>query len=153
MKIKPCNPPAQASRGSYSSSVGGQCSLLQVRLLNAALSCAGLNTGSVLIRNTDWSRALAEEMASYGKYPIDWGKEEAMRAALPSYDIGMYEQNMLVYTIMHDPTIMAKVCWPLPCMRWMCLQKLALAADKDFTFISADALRERLLYQLLVRLP
>lgn len=62
----------------------------------------------MLIRNTDWARALLGEMAAYGKYPIDWGKEETMRAALPSYDIGMYEQNMLVYTIMHDPAMMAK---------------------------------------------
>ena len=88
----------------------------------ATLCCAGLNTGSVLIRNTDWARALAEEMASYGKYPIDWGKEDLMRAALPSYDIGMYEQNMLVYTIMHDPSIMAKARQLPACIHCMCCQ-------------------------------
>ena len=70
---------------------------------------AGLNTGSVLIRNTDWARALLDDMAAYGQYPTDWGREAAMRAALPSYDIGMYEQNMLVYTIMRDPAMMGKV--------------------------------------------
>ena len=64
----------------------------------------------MLIRNTDWARALLADMAAYGRYPTDWGREAAMRAALPSYDTGMYEQNMLVYTIMRDPAMMDKVC-------------------------------------------
>ncbi len=70
---------------------------------------AGLNTGSVLIRNTEWSRTLIADMATYGKYPVDWSKEEMLRAAVPSYDIGMYEQNMLVWRLMNEPDIMAKV--------------------------------------------
>ena len=48
-------------------------------------------------------------MATYGKYPVDWSKEEMLRAAVPSYDIGMYEQNMLVWRLMNEPDIMAKV--------------------------------------------
>ncbi|BDA50038.1 probable glycosyltransferase 3 [Coccomyxa sp. Obi] len=69
----------------------------------------GLNTGSVLIRNTEWSRTLIADMATYGKYPVDWSKEEMLRAAVPSYDIGMYEQNMLVWRLMNEPDIMAKM--------------------------------------------
>jgi hypothetical protein len=63
----------------------------------------------VLIRNTEWSRTLIADMATYGKYPVDWSKEEMLRAAVPSYDIGMYEQNMLVWRLMNEPDIMAKV--------------------------------------------
>ena len=66
----------------------------------------------MLIRNTDWARSLLADMAAYGQYPIDWDKEETMRAALPSYDIGMYEQNMLVFTIMRDPAMMDKARGP-----------------------------------------
>lgn len=32
---------------------------------------AGLNTGSVLIRNTEWSRRLIADMATYGKVTLD----------------------------------------------------------------------------------
>ena len=41
---------------------------------------AGLNTGTVIIRNSDWSRMLVEDMATYGKYPVDWSKEATLRA-------------------------------------------------------------------------
>lgn len=71
---------------------------------------AGLNTGTVIIRNSDWSRKLVEDMATYGKYPVDWSKEATLRAAVPTYDMGMYEQNVLIYRITSDPTMLEKVC-------------------------------------------
>ena len=69
---------------------------------------AGLNTGTVIIRNSDWSRMLVEDMATYGKYPVDWSKEATLRAAVPTYDMGMYEQNVLIYRITSDPRMMEK---------------------------------------------
>ena len=57
-------------------------------------------------------------MATYGKYPVDWSKEEMLRAAVPSYDIGMYEQNMLVWRLMNEPDIMAKVTPPQSLTSW-----------------------------------
>ena len=71
---------------------------------------AGLNTGTVIIRNSDWSRKLVEDMATYGKYPVDWSKEATLRAAVPTYDMGMYEQNVLIYRITSDPTMLEKAC-------------------------------------------
>ena len=70
---------------------------------------AGLNTGTVIIRNSDWSRMLVEDMATYGKYPVDWSKEATLRAAVPTYDMGMYEQNVLIYRITSDPRMLEKV--------------------------------------------
>ena len=70
---------------------------------------AGLNTGSVIIRNSDWSRMLVEDMATYGKYPVDWAKEAVLRAAVPTYDMGMYEQNVLIYRLTSDPSMMQRV--------------------------------------------
>lgn len=70
---------------------------------------AGLNTGSVIIRNSEWSRMLVEDMATYGKYPVDWGKEAVLRAAVPTYDMGMYEQNVLIYRLTSEPSMMEKV--------------------------------------------
>lgn len=43
------------------------------------------------------------------QYPVDWSKEEMLRKAIPSYDIGMYEQNMLVWRLMNEPAMMEKV--------------------------------------------
>ena len=73
---------------------------------------AGLNTGSVIIRNSDWSRMLVEDMATYGKYPVDWAKEATLRAAVPTYDMGMYEQNVLIYRLTSDPSMMQRVRSP-----------------------------------------
>ncbi len=75
---------------------------------------AGLNTGTVIIRNSDWSRMLVEDMATYGKYPVDWSKEATLRAAVPTYDMGMYEQNVLIYRITSDPRMLEKVSGCLP---------------------------------------
>ena len=77
-----------------------------------AVSHAGLNTGSVIIRNSDWSRMLVEDMATYGKYPVDWAKEATLRAAVPTYDMGMYEQNVLIYRLTSDPSMMQRVRLP-----------------------------------------
>ena len=52
---------------------------------------------------------LVEDMATYGKYPVDWSKEATLRAAVPTYDMGMYEQNVLIYRITSDPRMMEKV--------------------------------------------
>ena len=52
---------------------------------------------------------LVEDMASYGKYPVDWSKEATLRAAVPTYDMGMYEQNVLIYRITKDPSMLDKV--------------------------------------------
>ena len=52
---------------------------------------------------------LVEDMASYGKYPVDWSKEATLRAAVPTYDMGMYEQNVLIYRITNDPSMLDKV--------------------------------------------
>ena len=78
------------------------------------VSNAGLNTGTVIIRNSDWSRMLVEDMATYGKYPVDWSKEATLRAAVPTYDMGMYEQNVLIYRITSDPRMLEKVSGCLP---------------------------------------
>ena len=80
--------------------------------LHLSLSHAGLNTGSVIIRNSDWSRMLVEDMATYGKYPVDWAKEAILRAAVPTYDMGMYEQNVLIYRLTSDPSMMQRVRLP-----------------------------------------
>lgn len=75
---------------------------------------AGLNTGTVIIRNSDWSRMLVEDMATYGKYPVDWSKEATLRAAVPTYDMGMYEQNVLIYRITSDSRMLEKESRCLP---------------------------------------
>ena len=48
-------------------------------------------------------------MATYGKYPVDWAKEATLRAAVPTYDMGMYEQNVLIYRLTSDPSMMQRV--------------------------------------------
>ena len=53
-------------------------------------------------------------MATYGKYPVDWAKEATLRAAVPTYDMGMYEQNVLIYRITSDPRMLEKVGHPAP---------------------------------------
>ena len=57
---------------------------------------------------------LVEDMATYGKYPVDWSKEATLRAAVPTYDMGMYEQNVLIYRITSDPRMLEKVSGCLP---------------------------------------
>ena len=52
---------------------------------------------------------LVEDMATYGKYPVDWAKEATLRAAVPTYDMGMYEQNVLIYRLTSDPSMMQRV--------------------------------------------
>ena len=55
---------------------------------------------------------LVEDMATYGKYPVDWSKEAVLRAAVPTYDMGMYEQNVLIYRLTSDPSMMQRVRSP-----------------------------------------
>lgn len=37
---------------------------------------AGMNSGVLLLRNTDWNRDLFAQMAAYGTTPMDIAKEE-----------------------------------------------------------------------------
>ena len=63
----------------------------------------GMNSGVLLLRNSAWTRALVDAIAAYGRYPVDLKVEERLAAALPSYDVGMYEQNVLTYLFKSDP--------------------------------------------------
>lgn len=69
----------------------------------AAGDVHGMNSGVLLLRNSDWTRALVDAVAEYGRYPVDLKVEEKLAAALPSYDVGMYEQNVLTYLFKTDP--------------------------------------------------
>ena len=100
---------------------------------------AGLNTGSVIIRNSDWSRMLVEDMATYGKYPVDWSKEATLRAAVPTYDMGMYEQNVLIYRLTSDPSMMQRVRLQTPAQPAVCAA--AHACDMCICEPSMPALR------------
>ena len=63
----------------------------------------GMNSGVLLLRNSAWTRSLIDAIAEYGRYPVDLKVEEKLAAALPSYDVGMYEQNVLTYLFKTDP--------------------------------------------------
>ena len=70
---------------------------------------AGMNSGVLLLRNSDWSRALMDRVAAYGAYPADVALEKSLADALPSYDVGMYEQNALTYLFMTEPALLDRV--------------------------------------------
>ncbi len=63
----------------------------------------GMNSGVLLLRNSAWTRALVDAIAEFGRYPVDLRVESKLAAALPSYDVGMYEQNVLTYLFKTDP--------------------------------------------------
>ena len=70
---------------------------------------AGMNSGVFLLRNSDWSRALMDRVAAYGAYPADVALEKTLADALPTYDVGMYEQNPLTYLFMTEPSLLERV--------------------------------------------
>jgi hypothetical protein len=75
----------------------------------AAGDVAGMNSGVFLLRNSDWSRALMDRVAAYGAYPADVALEKTLADALPTYDVGMYEQNPLTYLFMTEPALLERV--------------------------------------------
>lgn len=42
----------------------------------------GMNSGVLLMRNTDWMRELFTQMAAYGTHPMDYAMEEVRCGAL-----------------------------------------------------------------------
>ena len=38
--------------------------------------CAGMNSGVLLMRNTDWMRDLIQQMTHYGTHPMNMTREE-----------------------------------------------------------------------------
>ena len=39
-------------------------------------ACAGMNSGVLLMRNTDWMRDLIQQMTHYGTHPMNMTREE-----------------------------------------------------------------------------
>ena len=70
---------------------------------------AGMNSGVFLLRNCDWSRSLMDRVAAYGAYPADVALEKALASALPTYDVGMYEQNALTFLFKTEPALLDRV--------------------------------------------
>ncbi|CAL8464438.1 g3973 [Coccomyxa elongata] len=73
----------------------------------------GMNSGVLLLRNTDWNRDLWAQMASYGTTPMDIAKEEHLRANLPSYEVGLYEQNVLTFLFYTKPELLDMVIFDI----------------------------------------
>ena len=63
----------------------------------------GMNSGVLLIRNGPWARLLLDEVARYAGYPVDTALERKLASQLPSYDVGMYEQNPLTFLFKSRP--------------------------------------------------
>ena len=110
-----------------------------------------MNSGVLLLRNTDWNRDLWAQMASYGTTPMDIAKEEVnslqvqahtvmpgtvlllsaslqylvltltsvlscmqhLRANLPSYEVGLYEQNVLTFLFYTKPELLDMVIFDI----------------------------------------
>ena len=48
---------------------------VQICRMKRYLLCAGMNSGVLLLRNTDWNRDLFAQMAAYGTTPMNVTKE------------------------------------------------------------------------------
>ncbi|KAK9903381.1 hypothetical protein WJX75_004474 [Coccomyxa subellipsoidea] len=69
----------------------------------------GMNSGVLLLRNTDWNRDLFAQMAAYGTTPMNVTKEAHLKANLPSYAPGYYEQNVLAFLFYTKPQLLDMV--------------------------------------------
>ncbi len=52
--------------------------LYMVRIgdIDSCIACAGMNSGVLLMRNTDWMRDLIQQMTHYGTHPMNMTREE-----------------------------------------------------------------------------
>ena len=44
--------------------------------IDSCIACAGMNSGVLLMRNTDWMRDLIQQMTHYGTHPMNMTREE-----------------------------------------------------------------------------
>lgn len=63
----------------------------------------GINTGVMLVRNTDFSRHVMDLTLHFGQFPVNMSTEQVLKENLPTYDIGMLEQMSMVYVLKQNP--------------------------------------------------
>ncbi|KAK9789231.1 hypothetical protein WJX73_005530 [Symbiochloris irregularis] len=63
----------------------------------------GINTGVMLLRNTDFTRHIMDLTLHFGQFPVNMSTEQVLKDNLPTYDIGMLEQMSMVYVLKQRP--------------------------------------------------
>ena len=85
--------------------------------------CAGMNSGVLLMRNTDWMRDLIQQMTHYGTHPMNMTREE-VKADFGSSTAMLYSSQSCAHAMQcHALCNPIDLCW-MPfqsdCMACLC---------------------------------